>query len=269
MKKVFSQLLGRYLDFIASRLSIDAELLKVNSAIDTIVGELWNIFIIIAMSLTIIFFLIELNEKIVFEGRDLTLKSFFAPFLKLAVAYVVLRNGYTLMKYMIELANGLLAWVQNLIGTKDFGDYSQLKDDVNGSLGEVKGFFMYVFMTVAVIIGYLVACVVYLIILYKALLYQVELIFRISISPLALAEVYQGAHSGAIRWLKGLFGLAIYGCCFVILPQVVSSVFTNTFANTTKGSQDWMFALAMPLLLPIAVLGSLTMARNAIKEATS
>ena len=67
------------------------------------VNVVWHYLAIIGIGMTLIYFLIEINQKLALEGRDLTLKSIFAPILKLFVAIVILSAGAEIMSWILSL----------------------------------------------------------------------------------------------------------------------------------------------------------------------
>ena len=98
MKKAVEWVLNLVTTVIAQACSLDAKYVTIQGGGDwdkmtSIVKEIYNYLAIAGIAFTLVYFLMEMNEKLALEGRDLKMKSFFAPFLKLMVAIAVISQS--------------------------------------------------------------------------------------------------------------------------------------------------------------------------------
>lgn len=220
--------------------------LQFNSTVLAYASKVWNYFMIIGIGMTLIYFLMEMNRKLAFEGRDLNLKSMFAPFLKLMAAIAVLSQGANIVSWLLGFHNKLIqqafsgdtfkADVADHSIDHAIGDATGLGDilgdvatiigtDGVGGIGEVftqlhLGIGVKLTILVIFLFAWLITLVCGLVWSYKALTYKIEFLFRISITPIALADIYSGQNSNAIRWLKGILGTTLFGFSMLIIPRI-------------------------------------------------
>lgn len=246
---------------------------------------LWRYFGIFASGLTIMYFLIELNNRLVFERSDFTLKSFFAPFLKLAIALIVISQGGKIMGWIINLGNNFI----ETMNTSSVGvfDLSAQTDALSDAWDEVAphslGFFLALSLLIPCLIALIVALCCSLVWLYKALVWKLEVLFRLGVTPMALADIYSGKNSGAIRWIKSFLACVLTGGAYVLLPKLTYLVGLQEVVDRVKGyystaaaggfemSEGWQMtcSIFMIMVVPIASLGLASVAKQAIKEALS
>lgn len=247
-----------------------------------LIDSVWGYFAIVGVGMTIIYFLMEVNRKLAFERNDFSMQSMFAPFLKLAAAIIVLANGGKLIGYIISAGNAAItaangwdiAFAAGHGGESTTGA-AELIEDMR-TMTDGLGFFMAIAMLLPCFCMYIVSIVCSLVWKFKALTYKIEVLFRVGISPIALADIYSGQNAQAIRWCKAMLGVGLYGMSFILviklghaiaLQQIVDDV--HSFIDTTSGATVWsLFShLIMIVIVPIAELGVIGTVRSAIKEA--
>lgn len=266
-------------------------------------GKIWGYFAIVGLGLTMIYFLFEMNQKIALEGRDLNIKSFMSPFLKFAIAVVLLSQGtkivgsiigfhnYTVKKadqmQTIALSESDFIALNGAGGSEDAGTPSEpgssITDEQARAIVKEKISDMGLWEALAifpfVLIMYLVELVLSLVWKYKALTYKLEFLWKIGITPVALSDIYNGSHSNAVRWIKGLIATAIYGASFILIVKLgswvsygsyvdmVNEVFNDSFSFSAFISQ--IGYLLSFVIIPFAELGVLSAIKQATKEALS
>lgn len=277
--------------------------LQFNSTVLAYASKIWNYFMIIGIGMTLIYFLMEMNRKLAFEGRDLNLKSMFAPFLKLMAAIAVLSQGANIVSWLLGFHNKL---IQQAFSGDTFkadvadiatGDAAGLGDvatiigtDGVGGIGEVftqlhLGIGVKLTILVIFLLTWLVALICGLVWSYKALTYKIEFLFRISITPIALADIYSGQHSNAIRWFKGILGTTLFGFSMLIIPRIGGLISYSFIMDITTEFYDivgdgvgeavggtisvlWNMIKGILglLVVPIAELGCLSAIKQLTKE---
>lgn len=232
----------------------------------TTVNVVWQYLIIIGIGMTLIYFLIEINQKLALEGRDLTLKSIFAPILKLFVAIVILSAGAEIMSWILSLNDTMVGEIASKVeqGNMDVVTDTILENWKN-CLGET-GFVLKLLVFLPLILTFIIAQVCQLIWWYKTITYKLEFLFRISITPVAFADVYSGQNSNVFKWLKGFLALELYAVGICIVPSIAGQLLAFD-AFQTEDIFDFIPYLASCLLLPIASLGIMGTIKQATKEA--
>lgn len=269
MKKMLVDLIEKIMNNVEG--SNSASLIFSQENID-VVAKVWDYFALIGIGATLIYFLLEMNRKFALEGGDLTIKSFFAPFLKLMIAIAVLSQGgkilgliLTLNNHMVDAAKGWFANSESPLGEA----IEMTKEEIDGY-----GLMKLLSIVIPLLLCFVVSMVLKLIWWYKGILYKLEVLFRIGIAPISFADVYSGQNSNAVRYLKGFLVLGIYGAALVILPNLSMQLSVTTLWNTAESlpSPDGVWEMItrvceLAFLAPFAALSCASAARTAAKEA--
>lgn len=237
------------------------------------IGAVWGILRVVAVGMTILYFLLEANRIWALEGRDLTARGFMAPLIKLGIALIVIKYSTFLVNTALNLSNGLL---KQLSKVKAETDVTQLVEQYTKDAPlESLGFFPLLIAVIPMLLFWLVSLVITLVFDYKALVWKLEFILRIAITPVAFADVYSGQNANAIRWLKGLFAMALYAACFVLIPLIgttyLTDIIKHMFDNMTDGKGivalvSFMKAMISAFIVPIAEIGVLGAAKQFSRE---
>lgn len=246
---------------VAALGSASTQELKFNQTTIDLVNSVWGYFALIGIGLTLIYFLIEMNRKYALEGRDMTLKTAFLPFLKLMIAIAVIANGGNIVGILIGLHNTIVQ------GVTDTLVIDGAMDILGGSNAFDVGFIEKIILILGLVGCLVVTLVVRLAWSYKAILFKVEYLYRIAITPIALGDIYSGNNSTAMRWLKSFLALALYAIAFIILPQVATKLAFKGATVTITDPLSLLGALASLLVAPIAALGCLSAAKQAANQA--
>lgn len=276
--------------------SISADSLKIStadsSALNTVVKDMFNAVMLIGTGLTIAYFLIEINRKMMFERDDFTVKSAVAPLFKLAIVLFILENSWNIVQALVNAHNDIIA------ASADWG-----KDGAGKALGEITdlggehpfsslGLVAKCIACLPMIIAWLVSCVCTFVYWYKSIGYKIEFLYRIGLTPVAFADVYSGNNSNMYRWFKGFFAFALYGAAFIIIPKITYRLVLDTYSvfwtgagekalskdalenpvgmvTLIAGSGIWTFIkfVFLQLLAPIAAIGTISSVRQLTKEA--
>ena len=119
MKKAVEWVLNLVTTVIAQACSLDAKYVTIQGGGDwdkmtSIVKEIYNYLAIAGIAFTLVYFLMEMNEKLALEGRDLTMKSFFAPFLKLMVAIAVISQSGKIVSSIIMFNDTFITKISSI-----------------------------------------------------------------------------------------------------------------------------------------------------------
>lgn len=278
MKKAVEQVLTWVTTIIAQCCTLDAKYVTIKDAgdwgtITELVAKIYDYLAIAGIAFTLVYFLMEMNEKLALEGRDLTMKSFFAPFLKLMVAIAVISQSGKIASALISFSDGFITNISKA------GDNIEIAEELTNAMTElIKSFSFFILLVILIILllTAIIGLVLKLVWWYKGMMYKLELLFRLSILPIAVADIYGGKHSSAIRYLKGFLALGLYGVALVALPVIsltlAQGMMTDTLAEitTNPSGADWIQAIScllMYLVAPFAAIAASNVAKQVSKEA--
>lgn len=251
-----------------------------------IMNQMFSYFSIIGLGFAIIYFLLEINRRYGFEGNDITLKTFGAPFLKFVASLIVLMNYSKIVSWILGLHNAIISkvrnwtWAGNSLTTDVEATVQAINENVIGAMG-LLALLVFLIPLIACLLVTLVCSFVWW---YKAIGYKIEFLFRIGLSPIAAADIYgTGLSSGTMRWLKGLLAMTLYGMAFIIIPKIGlglavtdwNKAMTDLASGASSGAEQldllWTLIKNMVQLIvvPIAEIGVLGAARTATKEVLS
>lgn len=280
--EILANALEMVLDMVMSVSGIAPGLLKISNEALEVINPIWSELCILGLGLTIVFFIIELNKIYAFEGHDMNMKSLIKPFLKLGCAVIALIFGARIIGVFLGWHNSFIDLIDGSLRVyhpyMDFQDPSGnritpavLATDMIENMG-LGTKFVAIFL---LCIAWFVSAVVSFIWDFKAYGYQFELLYRVGITPLALADIYSGQNANAIKWMKGFLGLALYGISFIVIPRlgVIISVdqLQNAVTNLTQtGGAVNVLAIVSSiigiLIIPIAELGIMGTVKQVCKE---
>lgn len=267
-------LINALLKFITTPPALSADSLKFDltatGAINgTILTVLFDICSSVAMSLTLIYFLIEINRRLVFEATDVTLKTVFVPFLKLLAALGLIAHAKDIAIEIMDIFNSMVDKIS-----------IEAYEDVTSTTVSGLGIIACAFLFLPLLLVWLVSLVVEFVYWYKAIGFKLEFFYRAAVTPIAMADIYNDFSSGSVRWIKGLFAFGLYGLAFMILPSLCNDLVAEiadlgsiTDAadamqdNVIEGIWDFIKALIGGLLAPIAAIGTLSVVKQLTKEA--
>ncbi len=274
MEDIVGGLINWFINFMMTLSGATPEMLKIdtsNDQISAVITPVWGMLASFAFALTLAYFAIDLNKKMVFEGTDVNLKTFGFPFIKLAVAFVVIDNGLLIFDKLTEITNAFLDTV-----AAEAGD--GYPTDVGNEIAKALGFWGLIIVVLPLLIGLIVGLVCKLVWVYKGFTFKCEYIARYMFAPIALADIYSGANTAAIRYIKGTLAFGLYGICLVVLPQMVNAVaigeLTSTLDTLIKDGVnslgDVLTVISNMLIVvvaPIAAIGVVGAAKQITKEA--
>ena len=286
MKKIIIAFFGYVATDLLGVGGASKEYLELNGGVISsgITGGIYKTLSALALGLTVVYFMYELNSKWAFEGHDMNMKSLFAPFGKLIAAVVIIDQSEELWgTTFVDYYNGMIDWAANQTATGTLDPVNLTDETMNAVLG-VFGVLELLLIMIICLIIMVVNWVIKLLWNYKAVVFKFELLFRIGASPLAMADVYNGAHSNAWRWIKGFIGTTLYGCALILIPKVGADIFgsmiNNYINNLNAFSADpsWdKFKVFLEFLniiftmfvIPAAEIGCVGAVKQVLKEAAS
>lgn len=266
---------------IISTTTIDSKWLKFgagsagNTVVMAFINNLWHYLFLAAVGVTLVYFLIEINQRLAVEGMgNMNLKTFFAPFIKLMIAIAVLSQGAKIVGWLLSMNDTLVNYAGSdallSIPTGGTPDVDTTFHDTMVAALEDFGLIESIAVVVIMIPCYVISLVLQLVWMYKAVTYKLEVLYRTAVTPFALADVYSGQHSNALRWLKGFIALALYAMAIIIIPKIgtllTSALTIDAFTGTDISFWDLMGALFSTFVMPFACLGVMGTIKQLTKE---
>lgn len=245
-----------------------------------IAKQIWELLMPLGVGMAIVYFLIEMNHAVFMASNNWTMQTLISPILKFGVCIAVCQYGNRFVSKILGFGN----WFVDKASGFDPYSYGLSRSfcEAIKALGFIECCLIFVIGILYVIVGYIIS----LIFLYKAISYKIEVLIRVAITPIVFGDVWDGRNSNAVRWLKKLGGLVLYGGCFILIMRIGLTITTGEVikgmlraetsesAATTKevikamGSDIWglLKGIVMALVVPIAEIGALSAAKQACME---
>lgn len=243
---------------------------KLNPNDENISTTLWNALIPLAELMAIMYFLIEMNEAIFRAQSSWSIQQLGGPLLKLGAMFMVIENGQTIVNAVKEAGNGFidvclgsLTPENTTTVTMDQATLDMMKDLKIGTA---------LIFVIATLIIWVATSIVKFIFIYKSIVYKIELILRISFTPVIMGDFWEGKHSNGVRWLKKLFGCFMYGGSFILILIIGQHLGTTISLDGLTGDEDiWdsLLSIVYGCVVPIAMVGTLGAAKSACMEIMS
>lgn len=253
--------------------------LEIDNTTISLIHTVWNYFILVGIGLTVIYFIIDLNKKWMFEGQNMSIKTIFIPFAKLVIAIILMANAGALFGALCTFNNGFATEVEGWFAVTPVGSIS-----IGKKLVDSLAFWEKIILLFPIIMSLAVALICNLVWAYKALVYKIELVVRTAFAPIALADIYSGLNATAIKYIKGTLALIIYGGCLILIPRLTMTVAVTELTNMMTDLENDIISGALPLdvttnifevilsylkimIAPIAAIGLTGAAKTITKEA--
>ncbi len=267
---------GWLISFVVSNVGGSTELVNLLSFQDSdlaVSNLMWDTFSIVGVGFLIIYFLMELNKIALMSQGNLTMQAFFAPFLKFVCGVAVVCNGNKVIGWILSANNWLMKEAdENFI----LDPYNPATSPSMGNLKEQiskLGFFDCVWVILGCFVCALISMLVELIMIYNAYARKLEILFRVGLTPISLGDIYKGTDSTAVRYVKKLLALALYGCAFIVIVKIGTNFAMEALVTTFDGFGDSLLnpfdtlkVLGYPIVVSIAEVGALSMAKQACNE---
>lgn len=248
-----------------------------------IAKQIWELLMPLGVGMAIVYFLIEMNHAVFMASNNWTMQTLISPILKFGVCIAVCQYGNRFVSKILGFGNWFVDKASGF-SPNSFGLSRSLCEAIK-ALGFIECCLIFVIGILYVIVGYIIS----LIFLYKAISYKIEVLIRVAITPIVFGDVWDGRNSNAVRWLKKLGGLVLYGGCFILIMRIGFEITTGEVikgmlsAKTSKpenvlegvikayevmASDIWglLKGIVMALVVPIAEIGALSAAKQACME---
>ena len=275
---IIGDIIDWIIQFVINCSGASAAELKIDNTQLGMISGIWDYFIIVGIGLTLIYFLYEVNNIFIFQQGSFTLKSMLVPFVKLALAIGLMSQAGHIFGMIAGWNNGFADFCEGLFTESSEATGISVGQQICDSLD----FWSKIAMLFPLLLSLLVTWLCRLVWVYKAFVYKVELIARLMFGTVAFADVYSGANSNAMKYLRGTLALVVYGGLLIVLPKMVVTLAVTDFANYQTELQnivanqsgdaataifDIVLGFLKLIVAPVAAIGISGAAKQITKEA--
>lgn len=241
-------------------------------------NQLWDVFGVLALGLAIIGFLFELDRALLMSQGNVTMHTFFMPFVKLALCIAFISSGKELVSHALGLNNWLIDAADGI--SFDITDASnQTETAICDGIEHMQFMQAVLFVVPTMLFCWIASIIPGLVMYYNAIVRKLEIILRVGFSPVAFADIYKGMDSVAVQWLKKFIALGLYGMGMVVVIKIVADLQAIEIAQafgTSSGSTGsniaafftgWILPLIKVVVILFAELGACSMIKQASNEA--
>jgi hypothetical protein len=260
---ILNDFVTTFYEYLEASVTVSDTDLQITSGELDKVNVVFNYLGVFCIGIATIYFILELNKTLALDGRDLNIKSFMAPLLKYAIVLCFAFNSAKIVGWLLSLNNSVVTW-----GKSNLTASSHITKE-DGGLFDSMSLITKCLMFLPLMLYWLVACIVRLVFKFKTITYRIELLVRAAFAPVAFTDLYNGMNSRTVSYIKGMIGMALYGLAFFLVPMLANAVYATDLSKVGNihGITDLLFYFSEVLLIPIASIGCLSVARNVIKEA--
>lgn len=242
LKQIFADCASMVWGFIGSGFGFLPELLKFGDKDFEVASGLWQYIGVIAVGIAIIMFLVDLDKVVFMMQGNFSYMKLFEPFVKFVVAMVIISNGGTIISWIIGFNNWFIKTTETLsvTGTADAftsSNYSEMNPLI---VGYAMGMDIWTALLscVAMFAVFIIALVPTAVMAYNAIVRKFEFVLRVGFAPIAFADVYKGMDSTAIRYIKKLLALVLYGGGMILVLKIgagfIQEILSSTIGWLTK-----------------------------------
>lgn len=210
------------------------------------------------LSLHLVIAIVQQSIKL----EQLTAQQFIKPFLLFFVGFMVLKNGFNILCYMINIAQGIVGNMtltsEAAMGTLKGKVYILIEHEVDGLItGVLLMFQLFLPWAAAVILGIAVKIVCYTRIF--------ELYLKTMLAPLGMCDVVtKGLDSNGLRFFKNYLATCLQGVVIVGVSIIYSAILGSVITGSTETSLIGLCGTA--LVMGFAALSMMMKAGSITKE---
>lgn len=227
----------------------------------------------LALGMLIIYFLIHLNKEVLTNGREFTLFTLYAPLLKFGIGAVVIFMGDKIMSAVLSINDAFIDLVGQSISEASTAEMTQLMQFMHDYMKDLS-FLACVGYLPGFLISWLTSILISLVIIYFAVSRTLEILVRVAFAPIALGDVFNGEQSNAIRYIKKVVGLILWGGLMMVVVYIGSQLQSMGFNDiigkaVSAGSNFSIWDISFIggwILFPLATAGLLSGLKQASND---
>lgn len=173
----------------------------------------------VALSLIVMYFLFSITDKVA-QGQ-MTIEIFVPEFIKLLAAAFLVLEGYNFFKLLISLGESITKTVGNSFTNDPTTNNLRYMVETNADDSAIVQVSVLAVLIIPTIFGLLARLSIYVVCIGRAL----EIIVRLALSPIAVADVFgNGLNSGGFRYIKKFLAVTLQGAVIVVIIHIMGTL---------------------------------------------
>lgn len=173
----------------------------------------------VALSLIVMYFLFSITDKVA-QGQ-MTIEIFVPEFIKLLAAAFLVLEGYNFFKLLISLGESITKTVGNSFTNDRTTNNLRYMVETNADDSAIVQVSVLAVLIIPTIFGLLARLSIYVVCIGRAL----EIIVRLALSPIAVADVFgNGLNSGGFRYIKKFLAVTLQGAVIVVIIHIMGTL---------------------------------------------
>lgn len=173
----------------------------------------------VALSLIVMYFLFSITDKVA-QGQ-MTIEIFVPEFIKLLAAAFLVLEGYNFFKLLISLGESITKTVGNSFTNDPTTNNLRYMVETNADDSAIVQVSVLAVLIIPTIFGLLARLSIYVVCIGRAL----EIIVRLALSPIAVADVFgNGLNSGGFRYIKKFLAVTLQGAVIIVIIHIMGTL---------------------------------------------
>lgn len=173
----------------------------------------------VALSLIVMYFLFSITDKVA-QGQ-MTIEIFVPEFIKLLAAAFLVLEGYNFFKLLISLGESITKTVGNSFTNDRTTNNLRYMVETNADDSAIVQVSVLAVLIIPTIFGLLARLSIYVVCIGRAL----EIIVRLALSPIAVADVFgNGLNSGGFRYIKKFLAVTLQGAVIIVIIHIMGTL---------------------------------------------
>ena len=165
------------------------------------------------------YFLFSITDKVA-QGQ-MTIEIFVPEFIKLLAAAFLVLEGYNFFKLLISLGESITKTVGNSFTNDRTTNNLRYMVETNADDSAIVQVSVLAVLIITTIFGLLARLSIYVVCIGRAL----EIIVRLALSPIAVADVFgNGLNSGGFRYIKKFLAVTLQGAVIVVIIHIMGTL---------------------------------------------
>lgn len=239
-----------------------------------LMNTLYDLVVPIGLMLMVIYFLANLTEKSM-TGKDFSPEELTFSILKIVVGGILITHGAQIANFAITAGNYMLDMVWGLMTAQEgvtTGDLTETNANLKKAFSELD-FIQGLVMIIPGLFIFILRAVAYGLLKLQAYTRIYEIIFRIVIIPIGLADLFSdGMRSSGIRYIKKLVACTINGGMMMLSIYILtilggSNVVAFGESTGIESLLSFFGALLDSVIIPFTAIGALGLGKTAVNDA--
>lgn len=245
--------------------------LKLEQIDADVINVIWNYFQLCGIAIVLIAFCVELSKLSLDMHGEMSALQAFSPILKMLAGVAFICAGKDIVSYVLGFNNAVVDWISSrtLFNANDLGSTTGGAEWIS-ELGLLECLILFLPLLIIAFISLLIRLVIF----YQAASRRIEFDIRAGLTPIAIGDIFKGMDSTAVRYLKKLIALGLWGFAMVAIMQIgcglqvsmLSDITSNLGSGGIEGVADAISsiipALINMIIYPLAEAGMISASKQ-------